>query len=163
MRVLAFLILGGFAWMGLRGDATPAAFAIGAGLALVMGAVVGGLHRDAEGRSIWLGRIRGGARLLVGFPVEVVLANLHQLRIVLAPRIEITPRWVHSRTALETPGLRAMLGVMISMTPGTITCEEGGPDGRTVWIHALDARTDAEVTERIRARLEAPLRALEAR
>ena len=96
------------------------------------------------------------------FTWELVLANFGQLRIVLAPRIEVQPRWVHFELALESPALRALLGVMISLTPGTLVCDEAPhEDGFHVWIHVLDSDDPEAVINRIRRRLEAPLRALE--
>jgi multisubunit Na+/H+ antiporter MnhE subunit len=101
---------------------------------------------------------------MVYFVWELAVANWQQLRIVLAPRIDVQPHWIHFDTRIESPALRLALGVMISLTPGSLVCDEvEGADGRVcLWIHILDGE-DAEATlERIRQRLEAPLAALEA-
>ena len=92
-----------------------------------------------------------------------MVANVQQLRIVLAPRIDVQPGWIRYRSELETPALRALLGAMISLTPGSLTYEESLlPDGSwSIALHVLDMRDEAHVVEQIRRRFEAPLRAME--
>ena len=84
-----------------------------------------------------------------------------QLRIVLAPKLDLHPGWLRFESRLQSGASRAVLGTVISMTPGTISCsidEEG--DSHFV-IHALDARDEAKVIERIRTLFEEPLLVLE--
>jgi multisubunit Na+/H+ antiporter MnhE subunit len=59
--------------------------------------------------------------------------------------------------------MRALLGVVISLTPGSVTYEESISEAETceLSLHVLDLRDEARVVERIRARFEAPLRAME--
>jgi len=101
--------------------------------------------------------------LLGTFVWELVVANVQQLRVVLSPRIDVDPCWVHFDTVLESPALRALLGVMISLTPGTLVCDEfERPDGGVcLWLHILDTDDAPAAVARIRERLEAPLRSLE--
>lgn len=160
MNALGPFLLAGVVWMGLLGRLDPLAFVIG-GLAGVL------LTRAQGLRLTWhLSPRRLGSGLAVAlellalFSLELLLANLQQLRLVLAPRLVVRPRWLRYRTTLETPALRALLGVMVSMTPGTLTVEEEGDE---LIIHVLDAAGEQEVAQRIRRRLEAPLRRLEER
>ncbi|MBW2231167.1 MAG: Na+/H+ antiporter subunit E [Deltaproteobacteria bacterium] len=163
MAFFFFLLLTGFAWMGLRGEVGIAAFLTGC----VFGALAWRIEkarsrlRFAPARALRFSV--AGARVLVLFLGELAIANWLQLRIVLAPRIEVHPQWISFYTELESPALRALLAVLICLTPGSITCEELlESDGRVrLFLHALDT-TDAEaLVARIRSRLEEPLRALE--
>ena len=91
------------------------------------------------------------------------MAVVEQLRIVLAPRIDVHPGWIRFDTELETPAMRVLLGVVLSLTPGSLTYEESiSEDGACdIALHVLDLRDEDRLVERIRARFEAPLRAME--
>jgi multisubunit Na+/H+ antiporter MnhE subunit len=104
-----------------------------------------------------------GLQLFAVFLWELVVANLEQLRVILAPRIAVTPGWIRIRSDLETPAARALLGVMISLTPGSLTYEEG-PTEDGSWIlslHVLDLRDEEQLVAQIRSRFESRLRAME--
>jgi multicomponent Na+:H+ antiporter subunit E len=163
MGFFFLMLLSGFAWMGLRGDVGGGAFVTGC----VLGALIWRLEaarsrlRFTPMRAIrltWL-----GARVLVLFLAELWIANWVQLKIVVAPRIEVRPHWISFYTRLESPPLRALLAVLICLTPGSLTCEEiVESDGRVrLFVHALDTTDPRSVVARIRERLEEPLRALE--
>jgi multisubunit Na+/H+ antiporter MnhE subunit len=59
--------------------------------------------------------------------------------------------------------MRALLGVMISLTPGSLTYEESlSQDGSMViGIHVLNLRDEARLLEQIRRQFEAPLHEME--
>lgn len=107
----------------------------------------------------WIRRLLLSLRLLGRFGVELLVANLEQARLVLGRTDEITPRWVRYETHLESATYRTVLGTLISLTPGTLTCDL---EGRSLLIHALNATTDEEVVARIRLRFESLLARLEA-
>ena len=163
MSSFLFLLLAGLAWMALLGDPDWDTFIVG----VVIGAVVRQFEHVRSSRSFSPGRAFRFAyvtlRLMGTFLWELLVANIQQLRIILSPRLDIQPCWLEFRTELETPAMRALLGVMVVMTPGTVTCDElpveGG--GWSIALHVLDARDPEEVVERIRSRLEAPLHHLE--
>jgi multicomponent K+:H+ antiporter subunit E len=104
-----------------------------------------------------------GARFFVVFLWELVVAVGEQLRIVLAAPIDVRPGWVRFSTELETPVMRAALGLVISLTPGSLTYEESVSDNGVcdLALHVLDLRDEERLLERIRTRFEAPLRAME--
>jgi multicomponent Na+:H+ antiporter subunit E len=164
MAFVLFLLLTGFAWMGLRGDVGVGTFATG----MLLGAVVWRVERVRSSKPFQPGRalrlVLRSVAVLSSFGWELLVANWHQLRIVLAPRIDVQPCWAHFDTQLESQALRLVLGVMISLTPGTLICDEvERSDGSVcLWIHILDSDDPDAVIERIRQRLEAPLCALEA-
>ena len=163
MSILFIPILTGLAWMGLTAEIGWGAFAVGASFGLV----VWRLGRSSERKPFRITRARHliglGGRVFALFLWELVIANFEQLRIVLAPRIDIRPGWIRYRSELETPGMQALLGVMITLTPGSLTYEESpGEDGSFgISLHVLDLRDEEQVVERIRTRFEAPLRAME--
>ena len=81
------------------------------------------------------------------------------LRLVLSPSLRVRPRWVRFTTRLSHPATREILGVLISLTPGTVTEELRGD---LFVIHVLDADPREDPAAAIRDRFEAPLARLEA-
>lgn len=112
-------------------------------------------RRSSSGR--W-GRRSGLALRLFGrFLGEMVVSNLEQARLVLRSPLALEPRWIDYRTCLRTTAGRTLLGALVSMTPGTLTCDL---QGDRLEIHLLDAPTDeaaARAQERIRDRFESLL------
>ena len=153
------IVVGGLVWVGFRGSADPATFLVGAAVSAA---------------AAWTTQIpwRGGlplaripeaailcAQILFRFIVDLVVANVWQLRLVLSPRLRVRPRWVRFTTCLDHPASRELLGVLISLTPGTVTEEMRGKE---LVIHVLDAAPDEDHLAAIRDRFEAPLARLEA-
>ena len=166
MSVFFFVIFSGTAWMGLLGDISLYTFLIGVligfGMWRMFGFQVGGPFSVIRAiQLLWL-----GTSLFFIFVVDLIRANLQQLRIVLAPQVVINPYWLQFRTSLETPAMRAVLGSMIVMTPGTVAyCETEAEDGS--WIigtHALNMKDQADAEEavkQIRERFESRLKLME--
>jgi multisubunit Na+/H+ antiporter MnhE subunit len=159
MTGLAVAIVGGLVWIGLRGSADPATFLVGAAISAAAAWIT---------RLPWRGRlsatrlVRGAAivaLVLAHFVADLATANVRQLRIVLGPQVAVRPRWVRFATTLEQPWAQVIMGVLISLTPGTVTQELRA--GEFV-IHVLDADPDEDLVTPIRTRIEAPLRRLEA-
>lgn len=159
MNGLAIALVGGLVWIGLRGDASSASF--------IVGVVVAAAAAWATGLPLRRGRLSPGgvargaalcARILLNFAVDLTSANFRQLRLVLRPGLRVRPRWVRFQTILERPGSQLLMGVLISLTPGTVTEELRG--GQYV-VHVLDADPDDDVVGAIRRRLESPLSRLE--
>lgn len=163
MSTFFVAILAGLAWMGLTANIGWGAFALGCVLGLAVWRFGGSRARRPFGpvRALRLSSL--GIRLLGVFLWELVVANVDQLRIVLAPRIDVKPGWIRFRSELETPALRALFGAMLSLTPGSLTYEESpGSDGSwLISLHILDLRDEARLVARVRSRFEAPLRAME--
>ena len=156
---LAFALIGGLAWIGLRGNADLGTFLVGAAVSAAAAWAT---------RLPWRGRLsparlsRGLAiccQVLVRFVIDLTVANVRQLLLVLNPRLRVRPRWVRFTTGLERPTTRLLLGVLISLTPGTVTEELRGKE---YVIHVLDADPEEDPLIAIRNRLEAPLLRLEA-
>jgi multisubunit Na+/H+ antiporter MnhE subunit len=102
----------------------------------------------------WAKRLLLALRLLGRFAVELMIANLEQARLVLGVPLLVRPRWIEYHTCLQSHTLRTLLGSLISLTPGTLTCDL---EGDILLIHALNATTDDEAAGRIRRRFESLL------
>ena len=166
MSAFFFVLFAGTAWMGLRGDISVFAFAIGLLIGIGLWRIFGFQSRRPFSvvRAIRLAVL--GVSLFVVFVVELILANLHQLRVVLSPRMAVHPYWLRYRTELKTPAMRALLGTMIVMTPGTVAYgETESADGVwTIGVHALHAEDEADAQKainRIRDRFESRLKKME--
>lgn len=163
MRALIFALTGGILWIGLVEGKSWVSFAFGAALGFVLQRVFfrkaleeGVGARTAEGPRRFF-RLRGAwslVRLFLRFAFEVLVANLEQLKLVLAPRIDLRPTWLLYRTSLKSPRLQVLLGLMISLTPGTVTADLAKGE---LWIHVLHTKDPEAVSERIRSRFESLL------
>ena len=100
-----------------------------------------------------------GARLLGRFMIEMVVSNLAQARLILSRPLRVRPHWVEFRTRLKAPSARVLLGALVSMTPGTLTCDLQEDRLR---IHVLGVGSDTDVVDRIRDRFESLLERMEA-
>ena len=166
MSAFFFIIFSGIAWMGLSGDISVFTFIVG----LLLGFGMWRLFRFKSRRPFSItGAIRLtflGLSVFIVFLKELLLANLQQLRIVLAPRIQVSPYWLQYRTELETPAMRAVLGSMIVMTPGTVAYRETETE-EGVWtiavhlLHAKDGEEAQKSLDRIRDQFESRLRQME--
>ena len=106
----------------------------------------------------WAARAVIGARLLGRFATEMVISNLAQARLILSRPMEIHPHWVDFRTRLRTPAARVLLGALVSMTPGTLSCDL---EEDRLLIHVLGLDSDTDVAHRIRERFESLLEKME--
>jgi multicomponent Na+:H+ antiporter subunit E len=166
MSLFFFVIFAGTTWMALSNDLSLITFGIGVligfGVFRIFGLKVGRPFSVVRAfRLLWL-----GTTLLFIFLVDLVRANLQQLRLVLTPRIVINPYWLQFRTRLETPAMRAVLGSMIVMTPGTVAYGETEAEdgGWIIGVHALNVESEAdvqEVVDQIRSRFESRLKEME--
>lgn len=163
MSTFFVAILTGLGWMGLIGEIGWAPFAVGVVLGLIVWRVEGNAARRPFGPVRAL-RLTGlGLWFFAVFLWELVVAVVEQARIVLAPRVDVCPGWIRFDTELETPAMRVLLAVVVSLTPGSLTYEESTSEDGTcrLSLHVLDLRDEGRVIEQIRTRFEAPLRAME--
>lgn len=162
MTAWAYLLGYGFFWMVLTDALSMTGFLVGLLFGAVILCVEGVRPERPPSMRRALRLLRATLKVLLLFAWEVAVANFQQLRIVFRPRIAVRPHWLRYPTRLENPKLQALLGVLISMTPGTVTCDID-PKSRILWIHILDAAHVGDVASRIASRLEGPLAELEAR
>jgi multicomponent Na+:H+ antiporter subunit E len=135
---IAVAILFAF-WISLSGYFTP--FLLGAGLASSIAVLLFALRMtviDREGFPIRL-----GLAALTYWPwliVEIVKSAWDVSRIILHPRLPISPVWVQVKASQRTAIGRVTYANSITLTPGTITLEAEGDE---FTVHAL-TRAGAE-------------------
>ncbi len=148
--VLSALLLP--AWLTLNGSASVGHVLLGAALALVL--------------PLWTARFAGprprlrapaaAVRLALVVLRDIVVSNIEVARRVLGPQAALQPRFVWVPLALRSPhGIAALAGI-ITLTPGTLSCELT-EDHRHLLVHALHCTDEAALVADIRARYEAPL------
>lgn len=83
---------------------------------------------------------------------EVVLSNLHLLRLTLWPggMAEVRPSIVHFKTGLRTDFEKFLLANSITLTPGTVTMKILGDD---FYVHAISDAAAAGLDGRMEARI----------
>lgn len=106
----------------------------------------------------WLKWTLLALELLGRFARELLVANLQQARLVLGWPLEVQPRWIRFQTRLRSESSRTLLGALISMTPGTLTCDL---DGEILLIHSLNARSEEDAVAGIRRHFESLLLRME--
>lgn len=81
---------------------------------------------------------------------RIFLASLHVSRLIVSPRLRLTPRLLDYPTRLPTHAGRMILSQSVTLTPGTITVDLNEA-ARALHVHALDA---ASANDLVSGRLE---------
>lgn len=126
--------------------------------------VLGGLL--AIGLPLALHRFRGAAPRIrrplaivrLGLVVlwDIVLANLEVARRILGSESAIRPGYVWVPLSIQSPsGIVALAGI-ITMTPGTLTCDIA-PDRSALLVHCFHREDADAIVASIKARYEVPL------
>lgn len=89
--------------------------------------------------------------------IELVKSNLEVARIVLSPKMPVSPTVVQLTAQTENPVLQAILGNSITLTPGTVTLDDH--EGELL-VHCLtrqgaDALLEGDMNRRVSALLSA--------
>ena len=77
---------------------------------------------------------------------QILLSNLHVLRIVWSPQLKIHPRFIRIAPGMDDERALTELGCAVSLTPGTLTVDI---DTETMLVHALDADNATELESHI--------------
>lgn len=109
------------------------------------------------GEAVRLRRAGTALRLAAVLLWDIVVANLAVARLVLSPRARPRPAWVRVPLRLRHPAGLSLLGSMVTMTPGTVSCVVDEERGELL-VHALDCADAQALADDIRSRYEAPLR-----
>jgi len=99
------------------------------------------LLREGEGLPK-TGSILPLVRFFISLAFDVIKANIHVAKIVLDPRLPISPSIVKFKTRLTSDNLKAALANSITLTPGTITIDIIGD---TFYVHALTREAAEDV------------------
>ncbi len=137
-------------WLLLSGHYTPLLIGFGVGsCALTVYIAMRMDVADHEGVPIdW------GGRFLLYLPwllKEILVANIRVAKVILSPRLPISPIMVVFRSTQKTDLGRVLYANSITLTPGTITT---GVEGDQLEIHALtwqdvDGREEDEMDRRV--------------
>jgi multicomponent K+:H+ antiporter subunit E len=138
-------------WLLLNG-VTPGQALLGALLAL-------GLPLLLPAPAIPAARPRAplaAAKLALVVLHDIVKANIEVALRILGPESAIRPAFVWVPLDLRSPQGIAVFASIITMTPGTLSCEVS-EDRRWLLVHALHTDDPAAVAAEVKARYEAPL------
>jgi multicomponent Na+:H+ antiporter subunit E len=114
------------------------------GIGVLTAVVIAALYRPVEDVTDWrVGRFLAYVPWLIG---QIVLSNLRVARIVLSPRMPISPAFVRLRPEVAGPRALTLLGSSITLTPGTLTIDVSGDE---IFVHALDQNSAQDVRDRV--------------
>lgn len=133
MRTVSLAILLMLFWLALSGHFTP--FLIGAGLLSVTISVLVARRMgvlDSEGHPVEL--FRGAVSYYPWLVKEIVKSAWAVTRIILDPRLPISPTMTRVRASQRTAAGMATFANSITLTPGTITT---AVKGDVLTVHAL--------------------------
>ena len=133
MRLLSLLVVLSLFWLALSGHYTPLLLAFGAISVAVAGLAALRMRiLDAEGHPVeWLG---GFALYLPWLAKEIGKSAWGVTKIILHPRLPISPAMAVIRAGQRSPVGIATFANSITLTPGTITV---GVSGNDLTVHAL--------------------------
>jgi multicomponent K+:H+ antiporter subunit E len=102
-------------------------------------------------------RLRAAAALLVVFLYDLIVANLVVARAVLGSMSHVRPRFVQVPLEMTEPTAIALLGGLVSLTPGTVLIDIDLRVG-ILTIHVLLAGDDAVFARDIKTRYESRIK-----
>lgn len=133
-------ILLAFVWCLLYGRLTPASLAAG----FVMGFFILRMSVGSENRAGYFSRPWRLLAFLLYFLKEMFLAQLKVAYDIVTPANRSSPAIIGIPLDARTDAEIAVLGCVISLTPGTV-CLDVSEDRRTLWVHVMFLRNgDAE-------------------
>jgi multicomponent K+:H+ antiporter subunit E len=127
-------------------------FALGAVLAWLIPLLL----RGRRGESPRVGRPGVALRLALVVLRDIVVSNVEVARRVLGPESAIHPGFVEVPLDLASAQGIALLAAIVTMTPGTLTCDVAR-DRSCLLVHVLHLTDEAALVADIKARYEAPL------
>jgi multicomponent K+:H+ antiporter subunit E len=95
-------------------------------------------------------------RLVFLVTYDIVIANIAVARLVLGPPDRLRPVFVQVPLALTSDLSISLLGSIITMTPGTVSCDLS-EDHTLLLVHALDCGDPPGLIADIKQRYEKPL------
>ena len=143
LRILVLFTLLAALWLLLSGFFTPLQLAFGAASCAftVWLTVRLGLLRSGFPRLAVAARC---PRYLLWLTWEVVLSNLHVVRVVLSPQMRLQRQVVQVKPTQRTALGVAIHANSITLTPGTLTLDA---DGGALEVHALTRRVAEDVID----------------
>ena len=97
------------------------------------------------------------ARVAATFVVELAKSTLATIRAVLGPTERLRPAILAVPLDVRSPAGTVLFADMVTLTPGTTSLEVSG-DGRTLYVHVLDAPDHQAAIAGMKSTLEARAR-----
>ncbi len=139
-----------FVWTLLQNSFTAANFLGG----YFVGAIIIWIfHRLFPGGRSYLSQLWACLDLVAVFFWELLKANIAVAKIVLSPKINITPGIVAVPTVLKDDLSLVLLANLVTLTPGTLTMDIS-PDKKTLYVHVLNMSSEEEVKRDIKDSFE---------
>ena len=91
------------------------------------------------------------------FAVELVKSTWATIRAVIGPPDRLRPAILAVPLDVKSPGGIVLFADMVTLTPGT-TSLDVSPDGKTLYVHAIDAPDGQAAIDGMKASLEAQAR-----
>lgn len=92
-------------------------------------------------------------RYVVVLLIEIVKANIDVVKIVLSPKLKMTPGIIAYKMEVKTDAGITLLANSITLTPGTLSVDIS-EDKKILYIHALHMEDARKLEESIRGSLE---------
>lgn len=140
-------------WLLLNNTLAPGQVLLGA----LLGLAVPAMLRALRGRAP---RVRAGGvilRLGVVVLLDIVVSNFEVARRILGREARLMPRFFWVPLDLRDEHGLAVLGSIITLTPGTLTADIT-PDRRHLLVHGLHVPDPEAAVAQIKQRYESPLR-----
>lgn len=137
-------------WLLLNESLSPGQFALGAVLALWLGFASGRLRPlRSRPHKLWL--LPGLAWRVV---VDIVRSNISVAKLIIEYRRDFSPGYVHIPLELRDPHARAILGCILTYTPGTVWVDVSDT---TLTLHVLDLENEQAWIDLVKQRYERTL------
>jgi multicomponent K+:H+ antiporter subunit E len=88
---------------------------------------------------------------------DIIIANIDVARRVMGPLNKLRPSFIEIPLDIEDPFVATIFGSIVSLTPGTVTCDIDFKD-RKLTVHALHVEELDVLIEHIKTHYETPLR-----
>jgi len=140
-------------WLLLNATLAPGQVLLGLALAIALPL----LFAPLRGPSPRIGRPLAIARLTLVVLKDILVCNIEVARLVLGPEGAIRSGFFRLPLDLVDDHAITVLATIITMTPGTLTCDVAADRSHLV-VHALNLTDEAALVADIKGRYEAPLR-----
>ncbi len=142
-------ILLAFTWMFLKNEYSGNTFIIG----YILGLLILIVFRHFFNERFYMLRVYAVMKLVLLFFRELLLSNIAVLKVILKPRLTITPGIFALETKLTKDWEITILANLITLTPGTLVVNVSA-DNKTLYIHAMDLADKQEAIDNIKNTFE---------
>lgn len=147
-QILLNLLLA-FTWMFLKNEYSGNTFTIG----YILGLLILIVFRHFFNERFYLLRVYAVMKLVLLFFRELLLSNIAVLKVILKPRLTITPGIFALETKLTKDWEITTLANLITLTPGTLVVNVSA-DNKTLYIHAMDLADKQEAIDNVKNTFE---------